>query len=64
MFGDFTGGTSVIENCALQLSPGDVVILRAKMPDLEMPEHAVTNVTKGTRYALIVGEVNKNRPLF
>jgi hypothetical protein len=54
-FGEFEGGQLLDCNKKIVMEkPGDVAIMRCRIPGFDRPWHEVTPVTTGTRYSLMI----------
>lgn len=58
VFGEFEGAESVVGKKRLQLRTGDVLVQRCNLNKLPRPLHRVSEVTSGTRYALILNTIS------
>lgn len=58
VFGEFEGAESVIGRKRLQLLKGDALVQRCNLDGLPRPLHRVSEVTEGTRYALILNTIS------
>lgn len=59
VFGDFEGGISTIDGKEEKLNAGDVIIQQCTIGYGLGPRHSVSEITKGTRYALILNTIIK-----
>lgn len=55
VFGDFDGGMTTIDGYApFTLEEGDILSLECTINGIQGPRHEVSEITRGTRYALIL----------
>jgi hypothetical protein len=57
IFGDFQGATTTVAGKEFQVRAGDVVKLPCTVNGVRGPEHQVSAVTSGTRWALILNAI-------